>query len=547
MEHIHNPSGTTPLREYFKAIADISSNNHDKWLDFLDAIMLVSAATSINLLKKMRSADIDLALTTCNLSQGYKHALCEFLSERGGEPFVFPGDASRRKEVKKKVFKKKYESQQDRSSLGNELGVAEVAKIAFPPGLFHDIKCASGVPMKAKGRHGTEAVANRVWCWAVGKWGNLHVDITFCDKIASLLHNIWPNLKPWGGKDRDWSTIIRNRFNNAREATEKAYKSCSIPKIDMSSPAKRLLQDEDLTFRVDDDAPSMYDLGRVAMESEDAAQATPDVVDGVPVSDPIQTNAGANPGRGANLFDSGVRIARGVAVSSTAPDVATRYNSAAGASWTAHCADSSDEDSDDEPLLAHRAAAPSATTSTAAAAADAHDSSDEDVPLLNRISPAAAPTAHRTPSKVDSPQNCAPTANAKPNPRPKARPAPSDAAAHAPPKKRRIVSKPSPSSFADSDLASEWSPLSGEEARAIGNNVTDPSGLGDPSLRVAKLFPLKDGKYDWFLATINTKLKLKYFFWVKFVEDLTEYRIHFYPRKYDQEWCFVRAKSSADV
>ena len=93
-------------------------------------------------------------------------------------------------------------------------------------------------------------------------------------------------------------------------------------------------------------------------------------------------------------------------------------------------------------------------------------------------------------------------------------------------------------------MASEWSPLSDEEASAVGNNVKDKSGLGNPNLRVAKLFPLKDDKPEWFLGGINVNFHLKHFFWVTFVEDESEYRIPFYPKKYNKEWCFVRANKA---
>ena len=76
----------------------------------------------------------------------------------------------------------------------------------------------------------------------------------------------------------------------------------------------------------------------------------------------------------------------------------------------------------------------------------------------------------------------------------------------------------------------------------MGNNVKDAAGLGRPALFVAKLFPLKDGGLDWFLATINTQLRLKNFFWVTFVEDGAEYRIKFFPTKYNVDWIFLRRR-----
>ena len=57
-----------------------------------------------------------------------------------------------------------------------------------------------------------------------------------------------------------------------------------------------------------------------------------------------------------------------------------------------------------------------------------------------------------------------------------------------------------------------------------------------------KLFPLKDGGHDWFLATINTQYRLKHFFWVTFIDDQSEYRVKFYPTNYEKDWCFVKRK-----
>ena len=111
---------------------------------------------------------------------------------------------------------------------------------------------------------------------------------------------------------------------------------------------------------------------------------------------------------------------------------------------------------------------------------------------------------------------------------PKAKARPSQA--HKPIKKRKSVAPASP--FTSSPLATQWAALSAEEAALVGNDVKDPAGLGDSSLRVAKLFPLEDGTHEWFLATIITKFKLKQFFWVSFVEDESEYRIKFFPYRY---------------
>jgi hypothetical protein len=96
--------------------------------------------------------------------------------------------------------------------------------------------------------------------------------------------------------------------------------------------------------------------------------------------------------------------------------------------------------------------------------------------------------------------------------------------------------------FTGSDLAKGWAALAAEEACAVGTDVTDTSGLGDPSLHVAKLFPLNGGKeHNWFLDTINITLLRKNFFWVTYIDDGAEYRNNFYnPKSYGAQWCYVR-------
>jgi hypothetical protein len=523
MEHLYNPLDTTPLCDYFELIGNHFSNSYSSWMEFYAAIMSVSAASSIKLLKMMRSADVDLALAKCNLSLGYKHALCEYLTPLGKPEFVFAEVASTSEKATMKLCTKKHESQQQRMSLGNELGPIEVERLSFPPGLFHGINCSKQVPMAGKGAHGTEAVMSRVWCWAVGKWGNLHVDQSFCDRIGEMLEERWPYLKPWGGKPRDWSILVKNRFMNARGASEEAYKSAVIPKADLSSPAKRLLQDPYLALHVDDDAPSRYDLEELSepfpTDSPAAEDAGAEPAHGVPVvGQPVRAS------RGDDFLNTGVPVACGVASAGMSSSAASSRSRSGG--YGAH----------------------------GRAAADADSSDDEDAPLIGRVARApASASATSPPASRTKPlrRKCPAAPKATTAPKAPAPPATGDAAsgdsaAVMPVKKRKVVAKKDPiSTFSDSDLASEWSPLSSEEASAVGNDVKDLSGLGDPTLRVAKLFPLKeDDKHDWFLGKINTNLKLKHFFWVTFVDDLAEYRIHFYPKKYNQDWCFVRAKST---
>ena len=49
--------------------------------------------------------------------------------------------------------------------------------------------------MPAKGKNGTEAVADMIYTWAVAKFGNAHVDSMFCDRIGHLLEVKYLELK----------------------------------------------------------------------------------------------------------------------------------------------------------------------------------------------------------------------------------------------------------------------------------------------------------------------------------------------------------------
>ena len=70
--------------------------------------------------------------------------LSSYLVRDSAEAFVFNGDDKpRAPKVEKKTYAKKFDSQKDRPSLGNELGPEEVSKLEFPPGLFNGIVCAA--------------------------------------------------------------------------------------------------------------------------------------------------------------------------------------------------------------------------------------------------------------------------------------------------------------------------------------------------------------------------------------------------------------------
>ena len=105
MEILHNPSETRPLEDWFWSIG-IVTKNEGAWMKFYYAILAIAAATSVKLLRMMREPDIDLALANCELSNGYKHALCEFLVPRGKKPFAFCSPALAKPEGTKRMYLK---------------------------------------------------------------------------------------------------------------------------------------------------------------------------------------------------------------------------------------------------------------------------------------------------------------------------------------------------------------------------------------------------------------------------------------------------------
>ena len=274
MEDVYNPADETVTADYFDAIGSITGNEQS-WTAFRMALITTTAAATIRLLKKLRDADINLALANAKLGVGYKDALCEYLTPRHAAPFQFilPPDHSGALAAGRRtgfapasaMSQKKFESQQQRPPLGRELGPGELSKIALPEHLFQKVKWSQQNPMPCRGKDSTEIVADIVWQWIFTKYGTIHVDMAFCQRMEQLLNGRWPNLAPWGTKERSWSKIIQNRFSNVRcsnlEENDRRYSSLRIiPEVDLSSPAKKLVGEGFGNLQVKQEARSMLEL-----------------------------------------------------------------------------------------------------------------------------------------------------------------------------------------------------------------------------------------------------------------------------------------------
>ena len=229
----------------------------EKWQAFGVQVSTVVGACTVGLVRTARYDDMLLAAEKAGVGRGYVEALALFLAAEGEAPHVFAkADVVKRESsTSGGAFEKKMESQRGRKSLGVELG-HDLRTLEFPDGMFDGISWPADKPMKGRGRNSTAAVADRVWQWAILKWGNAHSDALFNDRMGVLLHALWPLLKPWGFKsstprERTWAGIIENRFTNARLGSEARplYKKMEIAQIDLvdSSPVKRSIAELNLT------------------------------------------------------------------------------------------------------------------------------------------------------------------------------------------------------------------------------------------------------------------------------------------------------------
>ena len=306
MDAVYNPPNEISLRDWFEQIGE-ATGNEQCWATLRHSVVQVTAASNVFLLKKVRDADMDMAIANAKLSVGYKDALCDYLTPTGAAPFAFAVPVKAHNRVFDRSFapasamsKKKFASQADRPPLGRELGPDELSNLTFPEHLFQSVKHSKELPMKSRGVNSTEAVADAVWQWVFTKYGSIHVDMAFCERAEELLNERWPHLKPWGNNERRWSDVLKNRFTNVRakvsgEAQGETYKNIlNIPEVDLSSPARRLIE-EGLGVIAMTAQRSLYELAPEAY-TPDAAPiaAQPAVVAGIPLAVAAAT-AGTDP------------------------------------------------------------------------------------------------------------------------------------------------------------------------------------------------------------------------------------------------------------
>lgn len=349
MDSIYNPEETKLTAEWFGEIGD-ATGNEQSWCSFRMGLMQSTAASTIGLLRKARDNDVDTGLMIAKLSIGYKEALCEYLTPKGSQPFSFtsPGGSCAARETSSRgcapasaMSQKKFGSQKDRPPLGRELGPEMLGKLTLPEHLFQEIKHSKETPMQARGLNSTEKVADLVWQWIFTKYGSIHVDAAFCERMEELLNAKWPLLRPWGLRERSWRVIIANRFTNARlklgaEHSEKEYKSMkNIAEIDMCSPAKKLLS-EGFGVSVEPTKRSLHDaLPAAAGGAGEEEAPTVTVAQGVPVLGalsgahlkPLNDNASA---LGSAASATTAPAAAEPAAQSAAPAANQRTDSSAG-------------------------------------------------------------------------------------------------------------------------------------------------------------------------------------------------------------------------
>ncbi|KAL1504700.1 hypothetical protein AB1Y20_008479 [Prymnesium parvum] len=145
MDSVRNPSDDESLADWFDGIGK-ATENEAPWKAFAKSISSHTAASTVGLLRQVRDADIDTALASANLSIGFKNALCQYLVPKGGKPYQFVKPEmheARRKSANKQgvqgKYQKKFPSQQNRLTLGRELG-DQLSTLQLPETLLASIK-----------------------------------------------------------------------------------------------------------------------------------------------------------------------------------------------------------------------------------------------------------------------------------------------------------------------------------------------------------------------------------------------------------------------
>ena len=236
--HIYAPDDNELAHAWVEKIG-VATNNQANMARLATSITQNLGVGTVGQLKLVRDVDFDRALAACDLTMGYKMAICDYLTNQNSAPFVFPRPATRNEEIDKKLVMKKLESQRDRPNMGAEIGYPAVQAIKLPPRLFSRSakkknarfkmpKMVDGKvvgALKPKGPNSVEDVAYRVVAWVAGTYGQAHVDAPVLDKLQDLLLKRFPKLMPLKGKPRNWKNVIKNKFANMRLAAELAAKN----------------------------------------------------------------------------------------------------------------------------------------------------------------------------------------------------------------------------------------------------------------------------------------------------------------------------------
>ena len=202
MSAVFNPADEAAVDDWFAMIGE-DNDAIDEWREFARKIIAVTGVKRIGLVRQLRLNDVEDARIAAKLKYGYTLALCDYLTPEGCPPYEFTGSkvfSERRLGQCDGITRKKFASQRDRPTLGHELGPDKLNELELPHMLFRRIKHSKSLPMRSKGKNSTEKVADCLFQWAFAKWGNVHVDVAFCETMEQLLNKVWPKLEPWGRK-----------------------------------------------------------------------------------------------------------------------------------------------------------------------------------------------------------------------------------------------------------------------------------------------------------------------------------------------------------
>ena len=171
-------------------------------------------------LENVTDAALRRSLAECGVDQdqipSYVKSICKYIGANTLKSAQLPSQVVR--EGKPSNVKK---AQQDRRSLGHELGV-EGLKHVRQKGL-DGISWPVQPTTKPLNQTKITLLKNAARKFCMVRFQNVYGDVEFFEALGEYMSKQWPNFKPRKNKpDREWSGILFNGFENGKKASVRA-------------------------------------------------------------------------------------------------------------------------------------------------------------------------------------------------------------------------------------------------------------------------------------------------------------------------------------